>query len=410
MPAVNYEKRAETNFNRLLNDPHITSINKEHVKQFADEYFVRPARKALVFDKLRVFLLQSKDFKKEMWDQVMMKSVLKVLYKERRGTFETFRNIVRMFARRLNDDEPVKPLHKAFKIFPKEENERNVTPEERTSLEERDLFIGATNSLQLKAMIATEIDAGFRPSEFVDLDYGDVIKISPPYVWFRLRKENNKTKRARDVWIFRATPYFLKWYYAHPTKKKTDPLWIQENGTGGKIKRYEYRSVINRIEALKKKVTSKDVTSKPVDFYAWRNSAIAIAKKDKVPLEEAVNKFGHSPKHFIKTYAKLSKEETEEKLAPIHHINKPDIRKENPPLICKRCDFTNSPGAEICDNCAYALSEGKKDEEFRRLIEKMEKNNQQTKLLNSFMNKVIERNPDIAKAIAKEATKSHIPT
>ena len=55
----------------------------------------------------------------------------------------------------------------------------------------------------MKAVIATELDAGFRPSEFVDMNYGDVIKISPPYVWFGIRKENSKTKRATSIIPFK---------------------------------------------------------------------------------------------------------------------------------------------------------------------------------------------------------------
>lgn len=402
MPAVNYSQRAEGAYNRLLKDPKISSQNKFYFKEFVENYKYSAARKYIVFDKLRWFMLYSKDFKMEMYNKSSMKQILNKIHNEKLGYFETFRNIIPMFAKRMNDDEPVKPVIDAFKNFPIKANKRDLDANDMITLEDRDKLIGGTNSIQIRAIIATQRDAGFRPSELNDLDYGDVVRINPPYVWFKVRK--GKTG-PREVWIFRAVPHFLKWYHAHPTKKKDDPLWVQEYNTKGEIKRYRKPSIAKRIQELNCRKGGKVLVDKPLDFYSFRHSACYGAKMDNIPVEEAAKKFGHSVKFFIETYGRLDKNDVENRLAVAHNLVQTEKKQEMASVICKRCNFTNLPNSQNCDKCAYAISEEKKDEELSRLTGKMEKFQNQFDSINSFMEKLLKKNPEIVDMIAKEGPK-----
>ena len=398
MPAKDYTKAAQVAHNRLLQDPQISEENKALFKEFVTFYHQSAARKSIVFEKLRWFFLYSSDFKKDMWDKTLFKGILSTLYAEKQGYFETFRNIIPMFAKRVNEDEPVKPVIDAFRVFPKAKTKRDLSPEDMITFENRDTLISHTHSLQMHAVIATQHDAGFRPSELTDLNYGDVVKISPPYVWFKIRK--GKTG-PREVWIFRAVPHFLKWYYLHPTKQKNDPLWVQENNTGGRIKRFEYGAMVKRVRELNQRKRAPILLNKPLDFYNFRHSACYQAKKDNIPPEEAAKKFGHSVDHFINTYGRLDRTDREDRLATAHNLCVPEKKKMESTQICKRCDHINLPQATMCDRCAYTLGETK-ETEVKELSLQLKRLKTQFSHMNSVMNTIASKNPKILDVLAKE--------
>ena len=65
---------------------------------------------------------------------------------------------------------------KDIKGIPKIKQKRKLNPEDMVTWEDGEKLINSTNSMQLKAVLATQLDGGFRPSEFIDLKYGDIIQ------------------------------------------------------------------------------------------------------------------------------------------------------------------------------------------------------------------------------------------
>jgi hypothetical protein len=228
--------------------------------------------------------------------------------------------------------------------------------------------------LQFKALIATQIDGGFRPSEFIDLNYGDV-KLKDNFIIIEVR--NGKTGK-RNVILWRAVPHLLKWYNAHPTKKAKDPLWVQEDQTKGKIIRYKYPAVVKRIRKLFKIIG----LDKPSDFYSLRHSACVISKLDNVPEELAAAKFGHSIDYYVNTYGRLSTEDVLDRYSRHYGIEREEKAIEKN-IKCSRCQHVNGPKVSVCEQCGNPISLAKaleikseterKLEEMMKKIERMEK-------------------------------------
>ncbi len=166
----------------------------------------------------------------------------------------------------------------------------------------------ATPSIQMKAVILTQLDGGFRPSELIDLNYGD-IEIKKDFIICNVK--DGKTG-SRTVILFRGVPYLVRWLQNHPTKKSNDPLWVSERDN---ITRYNYAALIKRVKDIgfksrinipsDEKRGIKEIINKPLDFYNLRHSACLIAKLDNIPLEEAAKKFGHSVEFFTNTYGRM---------------------------------------------------------------------------------------------------------
>ena len=218
------------------------------------------------------------------------------------ATWNTYANVLIRFGRWLNGGK----LPLGFQDIAKQrasKEKRSLDPSDMVSWEEGIALSERTLSIQLKAIVLTQLDAGFRPSEFVDLNYGDV-SVMDRVVVFHVRSGKTGT---RDVVAYRSAPYFLKWYYAHPTKGEKDPLWVKEYTHPAKIneyvaERYEYAAIRKRIRGLGFRCEFK----KPLDFYNLRHSSCALDKIDNLPVELAADRHGHSVKYFTGVYGRLS--------------------------------------------------------------------------------------------------------
>ena len=154
--------------------------------------------------------------------------------------------------------------------------------------------VSKTSSMQLKAAFLTQLDAGLRPSEFIDLNYSDVT-VKKDIVIFDIR--DGKTG-SRHCARYRCVPFFTRWYEAHPTKKQDDPLWIAEFNTKRsskearrpeyEIRRYKYDALVKRIRTM----VQKAGIEKPTDFYTLRHSSCYLDKIENVPIEIAAKRHG----------------------------------------------------------------------------------------------------------------------
>jgi hypothetical protein len=229
---------------------------------------------------------------------------------------------------------------------------RSLDPSDMLSWEEGMKLSDSSPSIQLKAIILTQLDAGFRPSEFVDLNYGDV-SVLDKVVVFHVR--NGKTG-GRDVVAYRSAPHFLRWYHSHPTKKTDDPLWVQEYGHPSRVneykaKRYAYPAIRKRISSLAFRCEIK----KPLDFYNLRHSSCALDKIDNLPVELAADRHGHSVKYFTSVYGRLSTQDVIKRFK-LHYGERVETELIKGNVNCGFCQYPNSCDEKACLRCSGSLN------------------------------------------------------
>lgn len=362
MPAHDFEgnsKRAEEYF---FNDKSISDINKEYVRKFADQYNKKPSTRTIFFHYITFLARDVPDIKVAMQDRDLINKLFKKYRTEQPKSYLGF--IIKeslVFVRWLNDDEKPKGF-KDIDNISKKDQKRDLKPSDMLTWEDGKKLASLTTSQQFKAIILTQLDAGFRPSEFIDLNYGDV-DIKKDVIVFNVSKEH-KTG-ARSVICQRSAPEFLRWYYSHPTKKANDPLWILENRSkkaeNYTIKRYNYSSLWCRMKLLGENAKIK----KPMDFYNLRHSSCVLDKLDNLPVELAAQRHGHSVKYFTEVYGRLSVDDMINRTR-LHYGQIPEKEKLKQNIICERCKSINDADAEYCHLCSSPLSLKKALEEKQK--------------------------------------------
>ncbi len=398
MPIIDYERASKKAYQNLVSK--LNATNKDHLDKFLKPYDVSPARLNMFLKHIQFLLQGTKDIKKEMHDP----DKINELFKEWRDNlsqsyYSTIVNVSLRFVKWLNDDE--KP--KGFKDIKNngKNKQRDLEADDMITWEEGLKIAGKTNSTQFKAIIMTQLDGGFRPSEFIDLNYGD-IKYEKPFFIANVRQ--GKTGK-RDVPLYKAVPYLKAWLNQHPSKKKGDPLWIMEYITFSSAKKnekgvckYKYPAMLKRIRATARACG----VDKPTDFYNFRHSACTIAKLENTPPDLAAEKFGHSVKYFTETYGRLDiKGKLERFKGHIGLEEEKDTKKNKLNVVCSLCGFDNPPKIDVCEKCLNPLTVSKalemkseKDKELEKLKEQVDniyKFIEQSGLSNQILNKAKER-------------------
>lgn len=354
MGIIDYKEKSKKLRESVLNDADISEANKATLKRFLDAYDVSKARETIFLSNIRRVLKLHPDITKAMHEREAMNLIFKKLKEDYSpATLDTAKNVTARLCTWLNEGD--KPI--GFKDVTRDRSAqlRNLNPDDMITWEDGKTITQQTSSLQIKAAFLTQLDCGFRPSEFIGLNYGDA-KIQGDLVLFFVK--SGKTG-SRQVWMQRAVPAFLRWYDNHPTKRKDDPLWIMENnkrshrkeGKVEEIERYSYPTLQKRFDLM----FSKAGISKPSDFYNLRHSSCYLDKLDNVPPDLAAERHGHSVDFFVNTYGRL---DIQEKLSRVRqHYGKPEEKRSllrN--LACERCKGINEPEAEFCRDCGAPLT------------------------------------------------------
>lgn len=368
MPVIDYARVLDTARKNVYNDQTITKKNLEHLKNFLAAYEVRPARELLFIMQIKRVLRKSKDLKQEMHDSNKINQLFKEIKEERAlnkngrsldrnlspATIETCKNVAKKFARWLNNNE----TPAGFKDIKsnKKNQKRSLEPQDMLEWKEGEQIAQQTNSVQIRAALLTQLDAGFRPSEFIDLNYGDV-EVLPDSVIFHVR--DGKTG-PRAVPCFRCAADFLNWYDKHPTKRKDSPLWVLESvkrshrtmsEAAKNVERYSYYTLQKRFDLM----FAKAGIDKPSDFYSLRHSSCRLDRMDNVPNDMAAERHGHSINFYINTYGRFSMEDTLNRMRNVY--GKPEVKKIS--LVneqCPRCKAINTPDASYCRVCGVPLT------------------------------------------------------
>lgn len=405
---VDYCKLYEVAKKKLYSRRDISKSNKQYVKSFLKSYGASDARKNIFIRQISHLLCRSKDIKKDFLDSQKIDYIFAEI-KEGKSIsyYATIINVSKVFVRWLNDGQ-MPAGFRNIKNVSKNKQKRNLNPKDMITWEDGQELAGTTTSLQMKAIPLTELDGGFRPSEFIDLNYGDM-ECKGKFIIAHVRK--GKTG-PRSVILFRSVPFLLRWLHHHPTKKDKDPLWVLENASMSRRKgpiskdilRYSYPAIAKRV----KQMGLKCGLNKPLDFYNLRHSACTIAKKDNLNTEIAAGKFGHSVEFFVSTYARLDTDAVVERFAKAYGEGNQQKVKEEISIKCNTCDMINEPGNDICERCNSPLTlqkalslERNNNEELRKIKEE----HQQMKKKMDFLMKAM-KNMDKIEDIVVESHKS----
>jgi len=355
MGIINYGQAADQTLNNLLNNPKISAANKGYLKDFAETYDVSDGRKYVFYLHIKRFLLAHKDLKEFIQDRKAINTAYNKFRKELSPSmYATLINVSKRFATYLNDGD--KPIgFKDLKTPPKKTQKRKLDVEDMLTWDEGLKLADTTNSVQIKAVILTQLDGGLRPSEFMELTYGDV-RHQPPFIILHVKKGKTGT---RDVFVYHAVPYLLKWLENHPNKKKNAPLWVKESRKKDKkgnyitkVEAYNYPAILKRIRECAKKAG----INKPLSFYNLRHSAVTLSKKDNIPTDEAADKFGHSVGHYTETYGRLDITDHLNRISQAYGLEEQESGRRKNNIKCSRCNAENPSDAPRCSNCQTALT------------------------------------------------------
>lgn len=349
MTIVDYKQLARSALTRLKENPKISAKNKADFEKYLQGIEVSPARLGIIACHIRFVFEALPDVVGTMHDRDLVNKTYKNLRnKLTPGYFETVKKVGKAFVRWHNDGETPKGWVD-IRNGGKDVQKRDLTPKDMVTWEDGLKLADASGSVQFKAIILTQLDAGMRPSEFIGLRYGDIeIKKG-----FAVARVNGKTGK-RSVILFKSVPHLRRWLDMHPTKVDTDPLWVSEKSKG-RAEPYKYHSVLARTKDLARKLKLK----KPVDFYNLRHSACYLSKLDNVNPELAARKFGHSVKYYTDTYARLDTEDDIKRYAKHYGASKEKGQLEHEPAVCEVCGTCNEPGTDICEKCRNPLSMAK---------------------------------------------------
>ncbi len=354
MPIINYKDAEVRKKKELFANENISKVNKGYLKKFLEVYNESDATLSIFYEKIQPTLESLPDIKKAMNDRDLINKTfhnMKNRYKPTHLGMITAKAV--RFVTWLNDGD--KPIgFKDIKNVSKLRSKRDLKPSDMITWDDGKEMALLTTSIQLKAIILTQLDAGLRPSEFIDLDYGDV-EVKKDLVVLNVRGKTG----ARPVICHRSAPAFLRWFNNHLTKKKTHPLWIMENAEKSHtkvknkftIKRYDYYAIRKRIARLGEKAEIK----KPLDFYNFRHSSCVLDKKDNLPSELAADRHGHSVEFFTKTYGRLDTTGIADRFRK-HYGKEEQKNKPIENIVCEACSFVNEPDAQDCEQCTRPLS------------------------------------------------------
>ncbi len=337
-----------------MNSPDIPEQTKLILRRFLIQYDVSDARKTIFMNKVRPLLVEFDPIESALTDRDEMNELFARLRQHYSpATYATFVGVIRRFLSWLGDgDRPVSM--RDVKRGTSGSNKRDLEPEDMLTWEDGQLICDVLCNIQLQAAVQSQLDCGFRPSEFIDLKYCD-IEVNTGLAVFHIR--GGKTG-SRNVVSHRCVPSLLKWLDAHPTKRPGDPLWVSERSikdtASGKlsIKPYNYPALAKRIRVAGRKAG----IIKPLDFYNLRHSSCVLDKLDNLPMDLAAERHGHSVKHFVGTYGRLSVQDVMRRF----HSHYGTGEEKEVQLIehqtCPACQRPNDHTKDWCSSCGTPLN------------------------------------------------------
>ncbi len=352
----------------LLNDPKLTSQQRENLKYFDNKnkaLNVSTSSRYVYVQhiyKLTCFL-EKKDFKKAT-EQDILKFWNQKRDQYEKNTLKTLKNALLKFYRILYNYRRGKypPQVEWLQEVRIEVKIPKLREEEMLSWEDVENMAKHTNNVRDKALIFSLRESGGRINELLGYLYGKkglLIKdlIFDEYgAFITLKRKREVVSRIRLV---KSVPYLKDWLKYHPTKNPDDPLWA----TFYDKKQKRWRAMHeNTLRDIIRKLAKKAGITKTFNPQFWRKSALtemAHALSDSELEEYAGWAPGSKQK---KRYIHVrDSQKTDAKIIRARG-GKIELKEEKssigtPNIICPHCNRENVPDSLFCALCGLLISE-----------------------------------------------------
>ncbi len=355
MPITDYERKARRAEIKLIENPDIPEHTKNILQRFLIAYDVSNARRVIFLEKIKPLLIEFDSIESALAERDQINQFFANLRRRYSpATYATYIHVAQRFLSWLNDGDRPASM-RDIRPGKSSKMRRNLKPEDMVTWEDGLLISSTVCNIQMSAAVQIQLDCGFRPSEFIDFNYGD-IEVHTGLAIFHVR--DGKTG-SRSVVAHRCVPALLKWMDAHPTKRPGDPLWILESSIHGhvdrsqlEVKRYPYPAMAKRVRNAGRKAGIQ----KPLDFYNLRHSSCVLDKMDNLPVDLAAERHGHSVKHYVGTYGRLSVQDVMRRFQSHYGAADVEPAKMLEHQICPVCKALNSEKQNWCSSCGTPLN------------------------------------------------------
>ena len=292
---------------------------------------------------------------------------------------------IKKFYKWFNGGEECSPVAKWIPTKISKCNQK--IPEDLLTEEEVKKLVEFAPTIRDKAFVITLYESGCRNGEMLSLKVKNLSFESQG----TSLSVHGKTG-ARRVMIITATPYLRDWINNHPLKDDPNaPLWIMGDGQG--LTQAGSTAMLKRIAkraGVKRKVN-------PHNFRHTRATHLANFLTE-AQMKEYLGWTQSSD--MASVYVHLSGRDTDNAILEMHGLKKEDKKasKKLKPLKCMRCGEVNKSTSKFCDKCG-AILDLKTAVEFEKQ-QKDEKN-----ILHLFVEKIVEKNPQLANKTLKEFPK-----
>lgn len=367
MGIKDYKKAFNYVNTKFFNNSKISDTNKQYIEDYLNYYSARKityARQCIFLENVTRFLeLCPGDVKDTFEDRNTINKIFAKLRDAKftvtrkvdgetkqitkgygEATIGTVINCAKSFTTWLNDG--TKP--KSFRDIKSKNVKRDLHPTDMLSEKEINKLLSDCKDIQIKALLALQLEAGLRPGELYALKIGD-LKKSGSFINIQVR--SGKTGK-RTTLLHKSIPQVVAWLNQHPLKDSANAhLWITE---------YEGRCDRPSLNALRKRIRvafkNSELSDKPCDFYALRHVSNVRRKRDGVQDSMAAKMAGHSVKVFSETYGRLCDSDLEQAMSKAYGITK--TKDTGSPVKCA-CGHDNVFGSDYCTNCGKIINANK---------------------------------------------------
>jgi len=262
-------------------------------------------------------------------------------------------------------------------------NGRTMLPEELLTEEEIKKLVRAASSIRNRALVMTLYESGCRA--------GEILAMQLKHISFEencTRIMLNGKTGMRRIPLIASTPYLVRWCDEHPQRDTPEsPLWIGY-GTRNHNKALGYASLNRLLRKLKEKAGIR----KAVHPHMLRHLRATVLSKH---ITEAQMKqyFGWSQNSDMASiYVHLSGRDLDDALLAVYGLKNHEKKEESllKPVICPRCEYSNSAEQSFCGHCGLVLSE-----------EKLFELSELKKAEESILNHLLEENKEIKRLLKK---------
>lgn len=261
-----------------------------------------------------------------------------------------------------------------------------------------------SQDVRLQAYITVEYESLGRPQEILFAKIKDV-ELYDNYgkIWI---SEHGK-EGTGFLEVIDSYPYLVNWLNQHPLRHDPEAFLFINLGNIGRYKQLK-PVTINKHIRDKLKVLG---INKPITCYSLKRSGVTYRRLRGDSDAEIQHTARWTSTKQLKTYDLSNHDDTFKIALAKRGLISSDKFKQFQQSIkkCVFCETVNGIGDDMCKTCKRPLdrkkilkAEKSKEEELRSVRDEMTSLQNQLNTINTFMNKVVEKNPKVLEVLAKE--------